>query len=90
MVVQESSPMLEMNTNQSIRFLPIRNETRNKITKIKNNIFAIDAALDAIPPNPNTAAMIATTKKTTVQRNIIVSFKLYGNTNCFLKNHTTT
>ncbi len=31
------------------------------------------AAPEAIPPKPNTAAIIATTKKITVQRNIIIS-----------------
>jgi hypothetical protein len=37
---------------------------------MKNNTFAIDAALAAIPPNPNTAAMIAMIKKPADQRNI--------------------
>ena len=44
--------------------------------KIKNKILAIPAAPAAIPPNPKMAAMIATTKKITVQRNIALSFKL--------------
>ena len=39
--------------------------------KIKNNILAIPAAAAAIPKNPNTAAMIATTRKTTAQLNIV-------------------
>ena len=43
--------------------------------KMKNKIFAIEAAPEAIPPKPNTAAMIATIKKMTVQRSIIVGFK---------------
>lgn len=43
---------------------------------MKNKIFAIPAALDAIPPNPNSAAMIATTKNIIVQRNIMINFKL--------------
>lgn len=34
----------------------------------------MDAAPAAIPPNPNIAAMIATIKKVTVQRNMIVNF----------------
>jgi len=37
---------------------------------MKNNTFAMDAALAAIPPNPNTAAMIAMIKKPADQRNI--------------------
>jgi len=50
--------------------LPLTNEMINKIRKMKNNTFAIPAAPAAIPPNPKIAAMIATTKKITVQRNI--------------------
>jgi hypothetical protein len=45
--------------------------------KIKNIIFAIPAALAAIPPKPNIAAIIATTKKINANRNIISSFKNY-------------
>ncbi len=42
---------------------------------MKNNTLAIPAAPAAIPPKPNIAAIIATTKKITVQRNMIQSFK---------------
>jgi len=35
----------------------------NKTRKIKKIIFAIDAAVPAMPVNPNKAAIIATTKK---------------------------
>ena len=42
--------------------------------KMKNNIFAMEAAPAAIPPNPNIAAMMATTKKISAQRNISNSF----------------
>lgn len=52
-------------------FLPIIKESTNSTIKIKNNTLAIPAALAAIPPNPKIAAMIATTKNITVQRNII-------------------
>ena len=45
--------------------------------KMKNKTFAIEAAPDAIPPKPNIAAMMATTKKITVQRNISLNFKSY-------------
>jgi hypothetical protein len=38
--------------------------------KIKNRTFAIEAAPAAIPPNPKTAAIIATTRNITVHRNI--------------------
>ena len=44
---------------------------------MKNKIFAIEAAPDAIPPKPNTAAIMATTKNITVQRNISFNFKSY-------------
>ena len=44
---------------------------------MKNKIFAIEAAPDAIPPKPNIAAMMATTKNITVQRNISLGFKSY-------------
>lgn len=37
---------------------------------MKNNIFAKDAALAAIPPKPNMAAIIAMIKNPTDQRNI--------------------
>ena len=57
-------------------FLPLIREIRNSTIKIKNNTLAISAAPAAIPPNPNIAAIIATTKNITVQRNIIISFKL--------------
>jgi len=50
-------------------------ETINNTKKIKNNIFAIDAAPAAIPPNPKIAATIATIRKITVQRNIALNFK---------------
>jgi hypothetical protein len=43
--------------------------------KIKNRILAMDAAPEAIPPKPNTAAIIATTRKITVQRNIVLDFR---------------
>jgi hypothetical protein len=42
--------------------------------KIKNRTLAIDAAPDAIPPKPNMAAIIATTRNITVQRNISLRF----------------
>jgi len=45
----------------------IMNSTRNK----KNNNFAIPADAAAMPPNPNTAAIIATIRKTTAQPNIV-------------------
>jgi hypothetical protein len=51
---------------------PNMSETRNRTMKMKNKILAIPAAPAATPPNPKMAAMIATTRKITVQRNIIL------------------
>lgn len=41
--------------------------TTSKTKKTKNKIWAMPADADAIPPNPNTPAMIATIKKTIAQ-----------------------
>src|SRR5262245_59823295 len=46
--------------------------TRNRITKIISNTFAIHAASPAMPPKPNTAAMMAPTRKIKAQRSIAV------------------
>ena len=46
---------------------------------MKNRILAIEAAPAAIPPNPNTAAIRATTRNITVQRSIIVDFSFLKN-----------
>lgn len=59
---------------QTDDLLPIIKEIRNRIKKIKNKTFAIEAAPAAMPPNPNTAAMIATIRNITVQRSIIKNF----------------
>jgi hypothetical protein len=55
-------------------FLPVTREIRNRTIKMKNRTLAIPAALDAIPPNPKIAAMIATTRNIIVQRNIKKGF----------------
>lgn len=44
--------------------------------KIKKRIFAILAAPEAIPPKPKMAAIIATIRKITVQRNITFNLKV--------------
>jgi hypothetical protein len=46
------------------------NEIKNKIIKITNIILAMAAAVPAIPPNPNIAAIIATIKNTTAHHNM--------------------
>jgi len=56
--------------------LPKTSDTKNKTTNTKNNILAIPAALAAMPPKPNMAATMATTKNITVQRNIIYVFEV--------------
>ncbi len=55
---------------------PATSAITNKTKNIKNKILAMDAAPAAIPVNPNTAATIATIKKISAQRNIVLSFKL--------------
>ena len=59
----------------TLPLLPTIKLRTNRIRKIKNKILAILAAPAAIPPKPKIAAIIATTKKITVQRNITLSFK---------------
>ena len=60
-------------------FLPIINEITKSTRKIKKNTLAIPAALAAMPPKPNIAAIIAIIKKITVQRNMTVRFKWLNN-----------
>jgi hypothetical protein len=48
---------------------PIK-EIRNNTIKMKNKIFAIEAAPAAIPKNPKAPATMATMRKISVQRNI--------------------
>jgi hypothetical protein len=43
---------------------PATSDTTNNTRKMKNRTFAISAAPAAMPPNPNTAAISATTKNT--------------------------
>jgi len=68
--------------------LPKIKDNKKRTIKMKNKIFAIEAAPDAIPPKPNIAAIMATTRKMTVQRNISLGFKSYIIIffRCFLKN----
>jgi hypothetical protein len=49
-------------------------DNRKSTIKMKKSIFAIEAAPAATPPKPNMAAMMATTRKITVQRNIALNF----------------
>ncbi len=55
---------------------PKISDRTNKIKKMKNRTLAIPAAPAAIPPNPNMAAIMATIRKITVQRNITYLFKV--------------
>jgi len=57
-------------------FLPKISEMTKRTIKIKNKTFAIPAAPAAMPPKPNIAAMMATIKKITVQRNIGLIFMM--------------
>lgn len=58
--------------------LPMMSDNRNNTIKIKNRILAMLAAPAAIPPNPKIAAIRATIKKMTVQRNIIKDLIVYN------------
>ena len=53
---------------------PINSEITNTTRNTKNKILAIEAAPAAIPPNPKIAAIMATTKNTIVQRNMVLKF----------------
>lgn len=53
---------------------PKTKASKNNTMKMKNKIFAIEAAPAAIPPNPKIAATIAMMKNMTAQRNIILNF----------------
>ncbi len=55
------------------RIVFIRNETTARTRKPKKRIRAIPSALDAIPPNPNIAAISATTKNASAHLNISAS-----------------
>lgn len=55
-------------------FLPEINDMINRTINMKNRILAILAAPAAIPPKPNTPAIMAKMIKMIVQRNIIVVF----------------
>src|SRR5687768_14474304 len=48
-------------------------DTTNAMTNRKNNTFAMPAAPEAMPPNPKTAAMIATMKKPIAQLSMVDS-----------------
>jgi len=54
--------------------LPPMKESRNSTIKIKNRIFAMEAAPAAMPKNPKIPATIAIIKKIIVQRNISLKF----------------
>lgn len=63
-----SYPRRHLRTNPAI------NAITKKATNRKNRNLAIEAAPAAIPPKPNTAAMIAMIKKINAQRNIVLNF----------------
>jgi hypothetical protein len=54
----------------ALRIRPPTSEATKRIKKIKNKILAIPAEAAAIPANPKTAAINATMRKITVQRNM--------------------
>src|SRR5690349_16920663 len=56
---------------RQIARLPNRNEPTASTRKMKKQILASDAASPAIPPNPRTAAMIATMKNPIAQLSMV-------------------
>ena len=56
--------------------LPKSNVPRNKTIKIKNRIFAMEAAPASIPVNPKMPATIAITRKIAAHFSIVVSFAI--------------
>ena len=66
-----------LNTKDELYLFPLKSNvppiiaSRNKPKKIKNKILAMLAAPAAIPVNPKSAAIIATTKNIAGQRNMI-------------------
>ena len=65
----------------TVDLLPKMRESRNSTMNMKNRIFAMEAAPEATPPNPKIAAIMATIRNITVQRNIAKWFKF--NNFCF-------
>lgn len=66
--------MLLILDHQGFRNDPEKSDITNNTRKRKKITFAIDAAPAAMPPKPNIAATIATTKNIIVQRNIFFLF----------------
>src|SRR5690606_12191006 len=65
-------PLLRHENLYGRRAIPVIREITDSIRNRKKRTFAIPAAPAAIPPNPKTAAIIATTRKITVQRSISI------------------
>jgi hypothetical protein len=59
--------------NYGVTLLPKIKEAIAKTKNTRNNILAIPTAEPAIPPNPSTAAIIATTKNVIAQFSIMTS-----------------
>ena len=68
--LQLREPGYAASSDQARRTNPPTRETKNKTRKMKNKIRATPAAAAAIPRNPKTAAIKATTKNANAQRSI--------------------
>jgi hypothetical protein len=68
---------------------PSASEITASTRNATNRIFAIDAALAAIPPKPKIAAMIAMMKKVTVQPSMMSSKGGQGSIRCFVETTST-
>ena len=64
------------------RVIPSIPVTTTRMMKIKNSVFAIDAAPSAIPVNPNSAATKAITKKMAVHLNMMFGFWFNPHADC--------
>jgi hypothetical protein len=59
---------------------PVKKDRIQTTKKTKNKIFAIPAAVPAIPPNPRIAAIIAMIKKIKVQRSMVLPPSVFFST----------
>ena len=69
-------------------FRPVNNEIIKITTKTKNKIFAMPVTAPAIPPNPNTPAIIAMIRKTNDTIVIVIVTTIIYNFNLIIINFT--
>ena len=75
MIIYRSKKIIRVDQRPDpVLLLPNISDITKSTRKTTNSILAIDAAPAAIPPKPNTAAMMAIIRKAIDQRNIITKF----------------